>query len=66
MSEPLTPRRCLESLRKEAKQWLAALRQHSPDALLGELASLDQLTTLRLGGSRALTDAGARHLGRLP
>ncbi len=35
------------------------------DELLGELAAVEQLTTLRLGGSRGLTDEGARHLARL-
>jgi hypothetical protein len=30
--EPATPRRNLESLKKEAKRWLAALRDNDPDA----------------------------------
>ena len=36
------------------------------DAVLAEVAGVEHLTSLRLGGSKALTDAGVRHLARLP
>ena len=36
------------------------------DAVMERLARLDHVTRLELGGSRKLTDAGARHLARLP
>ena len=36
------------------------------DALLARIAGCERLTSLRLGGSKALTDAGVRHLARLP
>lgn len=36
------------------------------DAVLAEVAGIEQLTSLRLGGSKALTDAGVRYLARLP
>jgi hypothetical protein len=36
------------------------------DALLADVARLDHLTILVLGGSRAVTDEGVRHLARLP
>jgi hypothetical protein len=35
------------------------------DALLARVAELDHVTALHLGGSRALTDAGLRHLARM-
>jgi hypothetical protein len=36
------------------------------DALLGRLADFDHILTLRIGGSRQLTDEGLRHLARMP
>jgi hypothetical protein len=36
------------------------------DAMLEDAARLEQITVLRLGGSRNVTDAGVRHLARLP
>lgn len=36
------------------------------DAMLADLATCVHLTTLQLGGSTALTDAGVRHLAHLP
>ena len=36
------------------------------DAALERLSHLDDITSLRLGGSKALTDAGIRHLARMP
>lgn len=36
------------------------------DAVLSRVADLDHVTSLTLGGSRALTDAGLRHLARMP
>ncbi len=36
------------------------------DAVLARIAGLDHVTSLRLGGSRQLTDDGLRHLARMP
>ena len=36
------------------------------DAVLSRIAHLDHVTSLTLGGSRALTDAGLQHLARMP
>ncbi len=36
------------------------------DAILEDLASLEHLQILRLGGSRGVSDAGMRHIARLP
>lgn len=36
------------------------------DAMLEQVSRIDTLTTLKLGGSKALTDEGVRHLARLP
>lgn len=36
------------------------------DAMLEELSRLDQITALKLSGSKRLTDAGVLHLARLP
>jgi hypothetical protein len=44
---------------------LGALGQMT-DELLERVSRLDHLTTLHLEGSRAVTDAGLRHLARLP
>ena len=39
---------------------------HMTDAALARIAGLDHVTTLQLGGSNALTDAGLHHLARMP
>jgi hypothetical protein len=36
------------------------------DAVLARIADLDHVTTLRLAGSKQLTDAGLRHVARMP
>jgi hypothetical protein len=36
------------------------------DAILARVARLEHVTSLHLGGSRALTDEGLRHLARMP
>ena len=36
------------------------------DEAMERISHLEHLTTLRLGGSKALTDAGVRHLSRMP
>jgi hypothetical protein len=36
------------------------------DAILARVADLEHVTSLHLGGSRALTDEGLRHLARMP
>lgn len=36
------------------------------DEVLGSIASLSTVTSLRLGGSKALTDAGVLHLAKMP
>ena len=36
------------------------------DAVLSRIADLDHVTSLTLGGSRELTDAGLQHLARMP
>ena len=36
------------------------------DAILGDVCRVDSITALDLGGSKALTDEGVRHLARLP
>jgi uncharacterized protein len=36
------------------------------DEILERIADLDHVTTLKLGGSKQLTDAGLRHLARMP
>jgi hypothetical protein len=36
------------------------------DAILARVAALEFVTTLNLGGSRAVTDEGLRHLARMP
>ena len=36
------------------------------DAVLGDVSRVETVTALDLGGSRALTDEGVRHLARLP
>src|SRR5262249_40930674 len=36
------------------------------DGMLARIADLDHVTTLRLDGSKQLTDAGLRHLARMP
>lgn len=36
------------------------------DAMLADLSRIDHLVSLRLGGSRGVTDEGLRHLARLP
>ena len=65
--------------RRSTRDWGAAIAlmrdEHVPaidahgqmtDAMLSRVADLDHVTTLRLGGSKQLTDAGLRHLERMP
>ena len=39
---------------------------HMTDELLHRISGLDHVTSLRLGGSRQISDEGLRHLGRMP
>ena len=36
------------------------------DAMLEDVSRIEHITALKLGGSRSVTDAGVRHLSRLP
>jgi hypothetical protein len=47
---------------------IPALEAHGQmtDAVLARIADLEHVTTLRLDGSKQLTDAGLRHLARMP
>jgi hypothetical protein len=50
------------------EQGITGLNAGGPmtDAVLARLPELEQLTVLRLGGSRRITDAGLQHLARMP
>lgn len=68
------PRRQLST--SQWTQLLAAMREQrvttfdsqglATDHVMDGIAGLEHLTTLRLGGSSQLTDAGLRHLARMP
>ena len=36
------------------------------DAMLEDVSRIEHITALKLGGSKRVTDAGLRHLARLP
>jgi hypothetical protein len=65
--------------RRSTRDWDAAIavmrderipaldaHEQMTDAMLSRIADLDHITTLRLDGSKQLTDAGLRHLVRMP
>ena len=55
----------IELLKDERLAGLDANGQMT-DAVLARIAGLEHVTSLQLGGSKALTDDGVRHLARMP
>ncbi len=70
----IAPRRLLAA--DEWETLFGAMREHDisgldasgfmTDTILARVADLEHVTTLHLGGSRAVTDDGLRHLARMP
>lgn len=50
----------------ESQAGVLASQGQMTDAMLQDLAGMEHLTTLRMGGSKALTDSGLRWLASLP
>ncbi|MFI5209460.1 MAG: hypothetical protein ACHQ2E_03355, partial [Gemmatimonadales bacterium] len=51
---------------REPRFGVLAAQGQMTDAMLQDLAGLEHLTTLRLGGSQSVTDRGVRHLASFP
>jgi hypothetical protein len=64
MSRPLTAAITVESLKKEAKRWLKALRANDEAAEI--LAGMPSLERVSFYGCPGVTDAGVAALARLP